>query len=93
MLKYLERDGRVDMFGGQSHVNFDNDMAKFVPATREKITNELKETAEIMGVEFDAEKLKGVIAKRVEKKVSQAMQGVCYNLNSMHSRAGKLIAL
>ena len=44
MLKYLERDGRSDMFGGQSHYNFDNDLAMFVANTRDRIQRELQET-------------------------------------------------
>ena len=74
-----------DMFGGQSHPDFDNDMAIFVNPTREEIRRELEE------LEIPEEKIENLIEKKVRAKVQQAMQGVVYNLNTMHSRAGSQV--
>lgn len=84
-----------DMFGGQAHVNFDNDMAEYVEITRRKIAKEYTELLH-SGVVVHAEdmsddRFKQVVEKRVRKAVRQAMQAVCYNLNSMHSRAGSQV--
>ncbi len=68
-----------DMFGGQSHPNFDNDLGEYVDITRRKIKedfpNESKETIE----------------GKLRKRIHQAMQGIVYNLNTMHSRAGSQV--
>lgn len=74
-----------DMFGGQSHPDFDNDMAIFVEPTREEVRNELEE----LGVSL--ERINDLIEKKVKDRVHQAMQGVVYNLNTMHSRAGSQV--
>jgi ribonucleoside-triphosphate reductase len=75
----MMQSSQNDMFGGQSHPNFDNDLAPFVKMTRDEIKAEFAS----IGV-TDADK----IEKEVIKKVKQAMQSVIYNLNTMHSRAG-----
>ncbi len=74
-----------DMFGGQSHPDFDNDMAVFVEPTREEIRKELEE----LGI--SDEKIEALTESKVRKNVHQAMQGVVYNLNTMHSRAGSQV--
>lgn len=74
-----------DMFGGQSHPDFDNDMAVFVEPTREEIRKELEE------LEIPGEKIEVLTESKVRKNVHQAMQGVVYNLNTMHSRAGSQV--
>lgn len=74
-----------DMFGGQSHPDFDNDMAVFVEPTRNEIKLELEE------VGLDKNKIEELTEKKLRKKVHQAMQGVVYNLNTMHSRAGSQV--
>lgn len=74
-----------DMFGGQSHPDFDNDMGVFVEPTRQEIREELQE----LGLE--GEKLEEAIEKKLIKTVHQAMQGIVYNLNTMHSRAGSQV--
>lgn len=74
-----------DMFGGQSHPDFDNDMGIFIEPTRQEIIKELKE----LGV--DEEKIQEVVEKKLRARVRQAMQGVVYNLNTMHSRAGSQV--
>lgn len=74
-----------DMFGGQSHPDFDNDMGYFVEITREEIRNELKD----YGIE--EEKINDLAEKKLERVVRQSMQGIVYNLNTMHSRAGSQV--
>lgn len=74
-----------DMFGGQSHPDFDNDMAVFVKPTRDEIKKEFIELA------IDESKLNELVEKRLRKRIHQAMQGVVYNLNTMHSRAGSQV--
>ena len=74
-----------DMFGGQSHPDFDNDMGIFVEPTREEIRKELEE----LGV--SEEKINEVLEVKLRSRVHQAMQGVVYNLNTMHSRAGSQV--
>ena len=74
-----------DMFGGQSHPDFDNDLAVFINPTRDEIRKELIE------LEIPEEKLEGLVEKKLKERVHQAMQGVVYNLNTMHSRAGSQV--
>lgn len=74
-----------DMFGGQSHPDFDNDMSIFVEPTREEIRKEYEE----LGIPSD--KLESLVEKKLRKRVHQAMQGIVYNLNTMHSRAGSQV--
>ncbi|KEH86996.1 ribonucleoside-triphosphate reductase [Clostridium novyi A str. BKT29909] len=74
-----------DMFGGQSHTNFDNDMAPFVDMSRQEIKKEYKE---YLG---DIDNLDEIVEKKLEKVVHQSMQGIVYNLNTMHSRAGSQV--
>lgn len=74
-----------DMFGGQSHPDFDNDMGIFVGPTRDEIRDELIE------LEIPQEKLEDIVEKKLRTRVHQAMQGVVYNLNTMHSRAGSQV--
>ena len=74
-----------DMFGGQSHPNFDNDMAQFIEPTRNEIRGELLE----LGIE--EKRLDDLVEKKLRSRIHQAMQGVVYNLNTMHSRAGSQV--
>ncbi|MGL5151956.1 MAG: anaerobic ribonucleoside-triphosphate reductase [Clostridium sp.] len=74
-----------DMFGGQSHPDFDNDMAIFIEPTREEIRKELLD----LGVQNNV--IDKVIEQKLKERVHQAMQGVVYNLNTMHSRAGSQV--
>ena len=74
-----------DMFGGQSHPDFDNDMAVFVEPTRAEIRHELEELG------LSEEQISSVLEKRLRKTIAQAMQGIVYNLNTMHSRAGSQV--
>ncbi len=74
-----------DMFGGQSHPDFDNDLGIFVEPTRKEVMEELKELG------LSQEKIDEVLEAKVNKKIHQAMQGVVYNLNTMHSRAGSQV--
>ncbi|SMC26482.1 ribonucleoside-triphosphate reductase class III catalytic subunit [Clostridium acidisoli DSM 12555] len=74
-----------DMFGGQSHPDFDNDMGEFVEPTRQQIRNELLEMS------VDESKIEELVEKKVIRAIQQAMQGIVYNLNTMHSRAGSQV--
>ncbi|ASJ88960.1 MAG: anaerobic ribonucleoside-triphosphate reductase [Candidatus Malacoplasma girerdii] len=74
-----------DMFGGQSHPNFDNDLAPYVALSRSKIRKELMEKG-IQGKELEA-----AVEQKTIREVRQAMQAVIYNLNTMHSRAGSQV--
>lgn len=81
----LLQSSQNDMFGGQSHPDFDNDLSIFIEPTRQEIRDELEE----LGIDDD--KIEGLIEKRLKKRVHQAMQGIVYNLNTMHSRAGSQV--
>jgi ribonucleoside-triphosphate reductase len=74
-----------DMFGGQSHPDFDNDMGVFVEPTRLEIRKELEELG------LTEEQITSQIDKKLRKTIAQAMQGIVYNLNTMHSRAGSQV--
>jgi len=78
----LMQSSQNDMFGGQGHPNFDNDLAPFVKLTRMEITKEMK------ALKIPAKELKATVERILVKRVSQSMQKVIYNLNTMHSRAG-----
>ena len=75
------------MFGGQSHPDFDNDMAVFIEPTRQEIRKEFEE------LEIPQDKIEELVEQRLIKRTHQAMQGVVYNLNTMHSRAGQMRAV
>lgn len=81
----LLQSSQNDMFGGQSHPDFDNDMAVFVEPTRKEIVRDLKS----MGVE--EHKIEKILDKKLRRSIEQAMQGMIYNLNTMHSRAGSQV--
>ncbi len=74
-----------DMFGGQSHPDFDNDMASFIEYTRNEIRQELRE----LGV--DENKIEEFTQRKLRRAIEQSMQGIVYNLNTMHSRAGSQV--
>lgn len=74
-----------DMFGGQSHPDFDNDLGEFVEGTRAEIKAELFE----LGVPED--NIEKITERKLRKSIHQAMQGIVYNLNTMHSRAGSQV--
>lgn len=83
----LLQSAQNDMFGGQSHVNFDNDMAPYVSATRNEIKEEYSALVHTMGDEaFTA-----FVEEKLHNRVHQAMQGIVFNLNTMHSRAGSQV--
>lgn len=83
----LLQSSQNDMFGGQSHVNFDNDMAPYVDYTRTEIIEEYKPLLDIM----NEDAFKNFVEKKLNTRVHQAMQGIVYNLNTMHSRAGSQV--
>lgn len=95
----LLQSSQNDMFGGQSHVDFDNDLGEFVEPTRQEIIEEtvdiLKNTSEFKDIrKEDIEDLPGIktlIEENLQKRVRQAMQAIVFNLNTMHSRAGSQV--
>ncbi|MDE6477481.1 MAG: anaerobic ribonucleoside-triphosphate reductase [Mycoplasmoidaceae bacterium] len=74
-----------DMFGGQSHPNFDNDLAPFVKLTKQEMIRTCRE------VGVPENKIEESSNKMLFKKLRQAMQAVVFNLNTMHSRAGSQV--
>lgn len=87
----LLQSSQNDMFGGQAHVDFENDMAYFVTLTREEIKKELAAAISEFEGQIDEDKFNSKVEERLEKEVRQAMQGIVYNLNTMHSRAGSQV--
>ncbi|MGL4797870.1 MAG: anaerobic ribonucleoside-triphosphate reductase [Cellulosilyticaceae bacterium] len=83
----LLQSSQNDMFGGQSHVNFDNDMAPYVGYTRSEIETEYAPLTQVM----DPQAFQTFIEEKLKLRVHQAMQGIVYNLNTMHSRAGSQV--
>ena len=81
----LLQSSQNDMFGGQSHPDFDNDISVFVEPTRQEVIKEFEE----LGIEGD--RLEELVEKRLKKRIHQAMQGIVFNLNTMHSRAGSQV--
>ena len=81
----LLQSSQNDMFGGQSHPDFDNDMSVFVEPTRVEIRKELKS----FGVKD--EMIEELTHKKLKRAVEQSLQGIIYNLNTMHSRAGSQV--
>ena len=81
----LLQSSQNDMFGGQSHPDFDNDMSVFVEPTRVEIRKELKS----FGVKD--EMIEELTEKKLKRAVEQSLQGIIYNLNTMHSRAGSQV--
>ncbi|MBP3887090.1 MAG: anaerobic ribonucleoside-triphosphate reductase [Cellulosilyticum sp.] len=83
----LLQSSQNDMFGGQSHVDFDNDMAPYVESTRQEIKKEFKPLQSVLS----KEDFNTFIEEKLISRVHQAMQGIVYNLNTMHSRAGSQV--
>ena len=81
----LLQSSQNDMFGGQSHPDFDNDISIFVEPTRQEVRKELED----LGIE--EQRLEELVEKKLNKRIHQAMQGIVYNLNTMHSRAGSQV--
>lgn len=82
-----------DMFGGQSHPNFDNDLGIFVNSTRMEISKELVNVFSTVeeGPDVGSDLFKQIVEDKVKNTVHQAMQAIVYNLNTMHSRAGSQV--
>ena len=81
----LLQSSQNDMFGGQAHPDFDNDMSEFVELTRDEIKKDL------MNLGIAEDKFESIVEDRLKTRVHQAMQGIVYNLNTMHSRAGSQV--
>ena len=81
-----------DMFGGQSHPDFDNDLGIFVEPTRAEIKKDFLELKkDFLEFEIFKKNIDEIIEKQLIKNIHQSMQGVVYNLNTMHSRAGSQV--
>ena len=92
-----------DMFGGQGHYNFDNDMADFAVTTEQELLEDEMESCCDYGEKSTSDvvfediptymqsRIKKRVAKKLEKAVRQGCQTTVYNLNSMHSRAGSQV--
>lgn len=91
-----------DMFGGQGHYDFDNDMGEYVELTEKEILDEEVLSCMNYGERMTESSFECVpnymqsrVRKRVEEKLDKATkqgaQTVVYNLNSMHSRAGSQV--
>lgn len=82
-----------DMYGGQSFDEFDNDIAPYVKVTEDKILFDVAAMSGYFSSEEQiTEKTKMLINDitkyKLQREVFQAMEGLVYNLNTMHSRAG-----
>lgn len=84
----LLQSAQNDMFGGQSHVDFDNAIGEYVALTRKEI---IMATERFKSCFFDEKELKKYIEDTLTVRVRQAMQNIVYNLNTMHSRAGSQV--
>jgi anaerobic ribonucleoside-triphosphate reductase len=93
-----------DMFGGQSHPNFDTDLGQFIEPTRQEIRLEIMKeiirfnkiisvgTPNIKSFSIEDQKMINELTEeRLIKTTHQAMQAIVYNLNTMHSRAGSQV--
>lgn len=60
-------------------------MAEFVEPTRQEIREEF------IALGIEETRLEELVEKKLRKTISQAMQGIVYNLNTMHSRAGSQV--
>lgn len=83
----LIQSSQNDEFGGQSIIDFDNDLAPYVDLTRKELEKEYGPLLTVM----DQKDFADFIERKTESLVQQAMQGVAYNLNSMHARAGSQV--
>lgn len=78
----LLQSSQNSLFGGQSHDNYDNDLAPYVELTRKEIMHEYLE------IGLSGEELRIAVEKKVRKETLQAGQITICNLNSMAARAG-----
>lgn len=83
----LMQSTQNDMFGGQAHPDFDNDMALFVNDTRKEVYNMLYAANPLEAEEVLVARTEALL----ESRIRQAMQGIVYNLNTMHCRAGSQV--
>lgn len=76
----LLQSSQNDMFGGQSHPDFDNDLGIFVDSTRQEIRKEL------IDVGAYNDRVNEITERKLRRAISQPMQAIIYNLNTMHVR-------
>lgn len=71
-------------FGGASISNLEDSLDEYVKMTRKEIKKEYSKFAKVVLPETLSE----LVEEKLVERVRQAMQGICYNLNTMHSRGG-----
>lgn len=86
LLCILMQSSQNDCFGGQSFANLDNDLVPYLQMTRREIEEEY---AKIMNP--GTELYKQATEEKLIKTTHQSMQGICFNLNTLHSRAGSQV--
>ena len=79
-----------DMFGGQAYAFFDRDLAQFAEKEYQYVLNEELENAKFycQDAAMDRRLVEERAWNKTRENVFQAMEGLVYNLNTMHSRAG-----
>lgn len=73
------------MYGGQSCVDIDNDLSKYIEPTRKRIDKRLSTIKDYVPEYIYNKQVEEVL----DADIHQGMQNICYNLNTMHSRAGQ----
>lgn len=89
LIAIIIQSSQNDMYGGQSIAEFDKDLAHFVPKDYRDVYNITK--GNIADQSSQDVTNAGLRLTDIRKEVYQAMEGLVYNLNSMHSRAGSQI--
>jgi ribonucleoside-triphosphate reductase len=74
-----------DFYGGQSCVDIDNDLGEYVEPTRQEIIERLEPTRKYVPEDV----FNDTVERMLDEQIHQAAQNICYNLNTMHSRAGQ----
>lgn len=72
-----------DMYGGQSFHRFETALAPYIPAEYPRALSIIKSSNTSEDIAVARQKV-----EEIRNTVYQAMEGLVYNLNSMHSRAG-----
>ena len=78
-----------DLFGGQSFSDFDNALAPIVELTRKEVLNDGLDWS--CQLHYNDNTMDAIVNAKLRKRIDQAMQGVVYNLNTMHCRAGSQV--
>lgn len=87
----LMQSSQNDCFGGQSIPDFESALAEFIEPTRQEEIKNVYHIINTMGIQPLESTVKSLAEEKLVKRVHQAMQGIVYNLNTMHSRAGSQV--